>query len=129
MATDDLAGLLGDSGADTGKSWVSREELIELLGESGSARLIEVLGGARIYVPSPRSENFAPLAEKLGLETARKFCREYGETVVTLPARLFAARDRILKLRQSGLAPNEISRRIGCSERYVYTVLSRFSDR
>jgi hypothetical protein len=102
---------------------VSRRQLIAILGEGGAARVIEVFGGARIYVPQPGSPSFARLAQKLGAETARKLCAEFGDFCVTIPARLIATRDQILKLKSSCTAA-EIARRLGCSERYVYTVLA-----
>jgi hypothetical protein len=106
------------------QGWVSRERLIELLGEGGATRLIEVFGGARIFVPRPGSDSYAQVAAKLGAETAAKFCREFGDVRVTIPQRLIATRDQILKLRTDKTSASEIARKLGCSERYVYTVLA-----
>jgi hypothetical protein len=105
------------------QGWVSRERLIELLGELGATRLIEVFGGARIFVPRPGSDSYAQVAAKLGGETAAKFCAEFGDMRVTIPQRLIATRDQILKLKRTHSAP-EIARELRCSERYVYTVLA-----
>jgi hypothetical protein len=53
------------------------------------------------------------------------FCAEFSGLVVELPARLVPLDEQILKLRREMLTPTEISRRLGCAERYVYLVLSR----
>lgn len=105
------------------QNWASRERLIEILGEAGAARLIEVFGGSRFRAPKPEWDSFKPLAVKIGAETARKFCAEFGDTLVTIPMRLFATRDQILKLCATHTPP-EIARQLHCSERYVYTVLA-----
>ncbi len=110
--------------------WVSREQLIRLLGEAGAARIIEIFGGARIWVPSPdcskkSSRAFEQLEVKLGAEIARKFSAAFGDVQVTIPRVLSAARIRILKLQAAGMSPREIAEQARCSERYVYTVLAR----
>lgn len=107
--------------------WVSRKKLIGTVGEAGALRVIEIFGGARIWVPRIESKNFPPLAAKLGAETARKLCTEFGDMRVYIPRRLQSRcdiRDQILKLRGKLSAP-EISRQLGCSERYVYAILAR----
>jgi hypothetical protein len=106
------------------RRYVSRDRLIELLGAQGAARVVDVFGGSRIYVPEPDTESFAPIAAKLGDETARKLCYEFGGLQVVLPARLVATRQEIVRLRAEGVRPAEIARRLGCAERYVYYVLA-----
>jgi hypothetical protein len=105
---------------------VSREALVKLLGDAGAARLLKVFGGVRMLTPGgPESPSFARFAAKLGEEIARKFCAEFGKSEVSLPRRLVPLNEEIMRLHREMLAPAEISRRLHCTERYVYLVLSR----
>jgi hypothetical protein len=77
-------------------------------------------------VPNPDAGSFLQFAEKIGdTEIARKFCAEFGEWSVTLPRRLAPLNEQIVKLHREMLANGEIATRLGCTERYVYLVLSR----
>ncbi|MGH8012576.1 MAG: Mor transcription activator family protein [Candidatus Binataceae bacterium] len=107
------------------RRYVSRERLIELLGAAAAARVVEVFGAARIYMPEPESESYPTVTRKLGDETARRLCREYGGMQVIFPRRLVETRTEIAMLRQENLTAVEIARRLGCTERYVYAVFAR----
>jgi hypothetical protein len=109
-----------------GDGTVSRAALIKRLGEVDAARLIEIFGGRRFYAPAPDSPGFLRFAEKIGdAEIARKVCAEFGECSVTLPKRLVPLNEQIVRLNREQLAAGEIAARLGCTERYVYLVLSR----
>jgi hypothetical protein len=114
-----LAGKRGDS-----RGWVSREALIRTLGQADAARVVEVLGGERIYVPAAADPAFSRLAARLGEEIARKVCAAFGGRV-TFPQRLVPLDEEIGRLRREMLTPVEIARHLHCAERYVYLVLSR----
>jgi hypothetical protein len=106
---------------------VSRAALVKLLGDAGASRVTEILGGRRFYVPSPNpdSQGFLRFAEKIGdEEIARKICAEFGEMSVSLPKRLVPLNEDILRLHREMLTKGEIATRLGCTERYVYLVLS-----
>ncbi len=104
---------------------MSRKKLIKLLGEEGAIRLISAFGGRAFLTPSSGSEAFARFAAKLNDTIAAKFCAEFADLLVELPARLVPFDEQIVRLRREMFTPTEISRRLGCAERYVYLVLSK----
>jgi hypothetical protein len=106
------------------KYWISREALIKALGEADDVRLVEMLGGQRIYLPAPDAPGFPVLAAKLGEEIARKICMQFRGQV-SLPRRLVPMDEWIRRLSREQLTPAQIARRLHCTERYVYLVLSR----
>ena len=106
--------------------WVSRARLVGLLGEAGAERIIAVFGGTRIFTPAPNSPGFERFTMKIGDEDiAQKFCTEFGDIRVNLPLRSVPLNERIIKLSREMVSAAEIARRLGCTERYVYSVLSR----
>lgn len=105
--------------------WVSREALIKMLGEAGAARVVEVFGGRKTFLPAPGDPGFPRIVAKLGEEIAHKLCAEFGEASVTFPRQLVPFDEEIVKLNREMMTPTAIARRLGCSERYVYQVLSR----
>jgi hypothetical protein len=107
------------------RRYISRARLIELLGIDAATRVIDVLGNAHIYLPAPNTEKFEPLVRKLGAETARTLCVEFGGTQVMFPQRLVAKRAEILRLRDANLKAGEIAKHLGASENYVYYVLAQ----
>jgi hypothetical protein len=108
------------------RGWISRKRLIKLLGEEDAVGVIEAFGGKReFYLPAPEAPGFSRIVAKLGKRIAHKLCAEFGDQQVIVPAAIGPAGRKIIKLRRELLTPTEIGRRLGCTERYVYLVLSR----
>ncbi|MGB8411844.1 MAG: hypothetical protein WCE23_03365 [Candidatus Binatus sp.] len=99
--------------------------MIRTLDQADAARVVEVLGGERIYVPAAADPAFSRLAARLGEEIARKVCAAFGGGRVTFPQRLVPLDEEIGRLRREMLTPTEIARHLHCAERYVYLVLAR----
>jgi len=109
------------------RRYVAREKLIELLGEDAAARVVKVFGGRRIYVPAPTStDSYGRFVARLGdLEIARKLCFEFGGTQIILPQKLAPLNEQIVKLKRESVPMDEIRRRLGCTESYIYYVLAK----
>ncbi|MFZ0887439.1 MAG: hypothetical protein WA005_03230 [Candidatus Binataceae bacterium] len=107
---------------------ISRKALVKLLGEAGATHLLQVFGGARIYLPPPdATPGFPRFAAKVGEQIARALHAEFGSGSVHLPPEPVPLDEEILRLGREMLAPAEIARRLDCTERYVSLVLSRQS--
>jgi Homeodomain-like domain-containing protein len=99
------------------------------LGDELGQKLIGGFGGTRVYIPL-HPDDSSPLVRVLGRDVARALGRRFGGEAVDVPlhkARADRNRDRaaILELREDGRSVSAIARRMGCSERHVYHVLSR----
>jgi hypothetical protein len=111
--------------------FVSRGKLIALLGEELAQRVIDIFGGARVWLPEPDSEGFRAVALKLGDEAAaRKLCHDYGGNRIALPMRLLPIHEQIVRLaKDEKLGATAIARRLGCSDRQVYRALRRLAEK
>ena len=107
------------------------EALVEALGWDGAWRLLQAYGGLRIYLPHPHLLSAEhPLAQALGLETARALCRHVGcpdKFDVPTGRNLYRQwRDRELRAaRQQGASIRTLAVRFHLSERRVCRVLAQ----
>jgi hypothetical protein len=98
------------------------EELVNLIGHDAAARLIEIFGGTRLYVPhSPHEDDL--LSGSLGPEAALKLASIYGGDRIEVPNPT-PRRARILELRETGCSVDAIARKLGCTRRRVFQVLA-----
>jgi len=105
------------------RPFVSRKRLIDLLGAEAAARVVDVFGGRRVYMPAPDTDSYTAMVQRFGDTIARKLCVEFGGTQVFFPQRLVGKRSEILALRAAKITPSEIARRTKATESYVYYVL------
>ena len=98
------------------------EELVSLIGKDAAAKLIDIFGGTRLYVPhSPHDDDL--LTGSLGAEAALKLASIYGGDRIEVPNPT-PRRARILELRETGCSVDAIARTLGCTRRRVFQVLA-----
>jgi|SRR5271154_540041 len=98
------------------------QELINLIGPDAAAKLIDLFGGTRLYIPqSPQEDDL--LCASIGIEAAAKLARTYGGDRLEMPNPT-PRRARILALRQTGCSVDAIARQLGCTRRRVFQVLA-----
>jgi hypothetical protein len=98
------------------------------LGDQMAWMLIGGFGGTRVYIPLEPDDS-SPLVRVLGRSAANALGHRFGGEAVDIPLHKTRAdrrtdRASILRLRQQGQSVAAIARRIGCSERHIYHVLS-----
>ena len=109
-------------GADSLRRSSKLGELIKVVGEAAAFRLIEVFGGARVYVPQVPEAGDA-LATEIGMEAAVRLAQVYGGERLELP-NPNSRRSKIIELRRAGLSVDAIARQMGCTRRRVFQVLA-----
>jgi Homeodomain-like domain len=98
------------------------QELVDLIGRDAVAKLIDIFGGTRLYIPhSPQDDDL--LTGSLGPEAALKLARIYGGDRIEVPNPT-PRRARILELRETGCSIDAIARNLGCTRRRVFQVLA-----
>jgi hypothetical protein len=98
------------------------DELVGLIGKDAAAKLIDIFGGTRLYIPhSPQDDDL--LSGSLGPEAALKLARIYGGDRIEVPNPT-PRRARILELRETGCSIDAIARNLGCTRRRVFQVLA-----
>lgn len=98
------------------------QELVDLIGQDAAAKLIDIFGGTRLYIPhSPQDDDL--LTGSLGPEAALKLARIYGGDRIEVPNPT-PRRARILELRETGCSIDAIARNLGCTRRRVFQVLA-----
>jgi hypothetical protein len=98
------------------------QDLVDLIGKDAAARLIDIFGGTRLYIPhSPQDDDL--LTGSLGHEAAFKLARIYGGDRIEVPNPT-PRRARILELRETGCSIDAIARNLGCTRRRVFQVLA-----
>ncbi|HUN57758.1 MAG TPA: hypothetical protein VMU41_06555 [Candidatus Binataceae bacterium] len=98
------------------------QELVDLIGQDAAAKLVDIFGGTRLYIPhSPQDDDL--LTESLGAEAALKLARIYGGDRIEVPNPT-PRRARILELRETGCSIDAIARNLGCTRRRVFQVLA-----
>jgi len=106
------------------------QEIADVIGEVPALRLAEVYGGQeRCYVPrtpSPRHR----WAQVLGWEAWRALCEHYGGERINVPRNALARskKVRIVELSRSDVSHAEIASLVGCTERYVRSVVNAGAD-
>ncbi len=117
----------------SGSDRLTLKQIAAELGDQMAWMLIGGFGGTRVYIPL-QPDDSSPLVRVLGRDAARTLGHRFGGEVVDIPlhrTRADRRRDRaaILKLRGEGQSVAAIARRIGCSERHVYYVMSAATAR
>jgi hypothetical protein len=98
------------------------DELTNEIGADAAARLIDIFGGTRLYVPQSPDEDDL-LTASLGHEAALKLARVYGGDRIEVPNPT-PRRARIIELRETGCSVDAIARKLGCTRRRVFQVLA-----
>jgi Homeodomain-like domain len=98
------------------------EEIVEVIGEGATARLIARFGGTRLYVPHTPSAH-DELARAVGETAAIKLARVFGGERVEIP-KPPPRRVQIVELRAAGRSIEEIARILNCTRRRVFQVLA-----
>jgi Homeodomain-like domain len=98
------------------------DELTNEIGADAAARLIDIFGGTRLYVPQSPDEDDL-LTASLGHEAALKLARVYGGDRTEVPNPT-PRRARIIELRETGCSVDAIARKLGCTRRRVFQVLA-----
>jgi len=102
-------------------------EIAAVIGRASAHRLVEALGGQRIYVAreiGPEHE----VAQAIGAEAAAQLARFFHGTWLSLPVAA-SRRRQVLKLGADGnLTRKTIAARTGYSERQVYNILGADRD-
>jgi hypothetical protein len=98
------------------------DDLANEIGMDATARLVDIFGGTRLYIPhSPDEDDL--LTASLGPEAARKLARVYGGDRIEVPNPT-PRRKRIIELRETGCSVDAIARKLGCTRRRVFQVLA-----
>ena len=98
------------------------DELASVIGMDAVARLVDIFGGTRVYIPhSPEEDDL--LTAAIGQEAAQKLARVYGGDRIEMPNPT-PRRTRIIELRETGCSVDAIARKLGCTRRRVFQVLA-----
>ncbi|QDL53129.1 hypothetical protein [Rhodoferax aquaticus] len=109
----------------------SLRELVRVIGEADTLRLIGMHGGARVTVPkTPKAEH--PLRMALSEEAFALLVQEYGGEAFDLPKGDSYLRelrhDQVRQCREQGLTVDETAEATGYSRRHVLNILSGHGD-
>jgi len=102
------------------------QEIADVIGEVPALRLAEVYGGQeRCYVPRTPSPTHR-WAQVVGWEAWRALCEHFGGERIDIPRNAFARskKIRIVELAQRGVSHAEIASLVGCTERWVRSVVN-----
>lgn len=108
-------------------------EMIEVMGEQATMKLVHEMGGLRLVVPGwplkRPSSRYQHLEEIVGPDAAQAFATRWGNIEVQVPLAkkaLMRLRDRsIVEAYAKGVQPPELARRYGITEGHVWRVLKR----
>lgn len=98
-------------------------------GEAAARRLVEHLGGSRVYVPANPRPGSGLLVKAVGLEAARALAREWGNTTILVPLGVgfdqASRRRRIANMLAAGKSVQAIARDLKVHERTVERLKAR----
>lgn len=105
------------------ETWVSKVELVELIGRSAAETLCKTYGGVPIYVPV-RADPKSALGRIVGTAALAVLSKEFGSLQITVPngRREEAAKKEILRQLEAGRSACAIALELGVTERYVRRV-------
>ncbi len=95
-------------------------QLVALLGEEATLRLLEKRGGTRVYLSDP--EEHRTISELVGIDGAGKLNAAYGRTQIKVP---LGRTWRVLCYRAQGMSYRETALKAGCTEGTVWDILRR----
>jgi hypothetical protein len=102
-------------------------EIASVVGEDATWALVDRFGGQEIWVPSPeRIEPGHPIAQALGIDTARRFCRRFEGPRLLIPIgmphglRRAVDAQRVRELVAEGRPAASVARDAGCHLRTVW---------
>jgi len=100
-------------------------DITRVIGIQATSHLARDFGGRRVYIPAKVSAR-DQITRSIGIGAASRLARLYGGDRVMIPAHpdRVLRRAQIIALRMRGLSVSRIARTLGCTERYVYKVLS-----
>lgn len=102
------------------------EEIEKFLSYEQYILLLKEFSGLRKYIPHKMRYN-NDFARVFGLDFATHLSQEFGGNYIDVPCKMLHARDRkqlIIHLRKKGTRICDIARRVSCSERRVFQILS-----
>lgn len=107
-------------------------EMIQVMGEEPTLKLIAELGGVFLVVPETkqrRSPRFERLAEIVGTGAATAFVARWGGVEIQVPrcaGALRMLRNRsIVQGYSAGRRPGDLARQFGLTERHVFKILKQ----
>ena len=100
------------------ETWVSREELVEVMGDIGAVILCAQCGGRSCFIPR-KPTGF--LLELLGRQRMAPLCTKFGGMQIVVPnlRRGEPFKGRILSRLEAGEKPDAIAEALGVTTRYV----------
>ncbi len=100
-------------------------EIEAKVGIQAAAQLARDFGGRRVYIPASPSWR-DQIIRSIGIRAAIRLAHLFGGDRVVIPAHPDRSlrREQIMILRRRGISVSTIARSLGCTERYVYRVLS-----
>lgn len=102
-------------------------EVVDAIGIDAALRLVEQLGGTRLYVPERMTPNH-PVVALLGHKHAYTLASQFGGDQIILPrcvAAMRALRDTAIREQRSGGASTKtLALKHGLTERQIYAILA-----
>lgn len=101
----------------------TQDDLAEILGQAATTRLIEALGGTRVYVPRTIGVHH-PIAQAIGVKAAALLAESHGTMWLDLP-KPHLRRARALEAALSGaMLIKEVALSFDYTERMIYKMLA-----
>ncbi|RMF69945.1 MAG: hypothetical protein D6740_08905 [Alphaproteobacteria bacterium] len=99
-------------------------ELVPLIGEDATVRLLVRLGGVEVYIPDHPGED-SEIANIIGLAAARRLARVFGKRWVNLPkARGWCRRTTLRRVAEGQLSARQAALLLDLTERHVRRLLA-----
>ena len=99
-------------------------ELVPLIGEDATIRLLVRLGGVEVYIPEDPRED-SEIANIIGLAAARRLARACGKRWVNLPkARGWCRRTALRRVAEGQLSARQAALLLDLTERHVRRMLA-----
>jgi hypothetical protein len=106
-------------------------DVVDAIGVDAALRLVECLGGTRLYVPERMTPEH-PIVALLGHKNAYALANQFGGDQIILPrcvAAMRAIRDATIReLRSGGVSTKRLALNHGLTERQIYAILAGGSE-
>lgn len=111
------------------ETWISKEELVDLLGEDKANLLCRLKGGVPFYVPAKADPRHA-LAGAIGEYGMKRLCAEFPGEYITVPngKKTEVKKPEVKKLLGQGNSQKTVAELAGVTERYVRMVAAESDD-